>query len=70
MAELLKDILKLSVSDRMLLVEAIWDSISSENNDFSLAEARVKMLDDRLKSHLNDPSQTTTWNQIKASLPG
>ena len=38
MTQILKDILNLSVSERILIVEAIWDSISENEETVALSE--------------------------------
>lgn len=56
---------KLSISERILLVEEIWNSIAEENGCFELSEAQKQELDRRLASYHADPSQGRTWEEIK-----
>ena len=58
---------KLSVADRILLVEEIWDSIAEDNGCFELSEAQKQELDHRLESFRLNPSQGRTWEEIKNS---
>jgi len=46
METMLKDILKLSVAERILLVEAIWDTLPEEDIKFTAAQR--KEIDKRL----------------------
>lgn len=55
----------LSTSEKILLVEEIWDSIAEDA--ITLTSENKKILDERLKSH-NTTSKRTTWGQIKANV--
>lgn len=44
-----EQVLKLSVSERLLLVEEIWNSIAIEGAQCSLSESQQAELDQRLK---------------------
>jgi len=59
---------KLSIPDRILLVEEIWDTIADENEAFELTEAQKRELDRRLESARADPTQGRTWEEIKAEF--
>jgi len=59
---------KLSIPERISLVEEIWDSIAEENGCFELSEAQRKELDRRLESFHVDPSQGRTWEEIKSEF--
>ena len=56
---------KLSIPERIALVEEIWDSIAEDNGCFELTEARKQELDRRLESLGANPSQGRTWEEIK-----
>jgi putative addiction module component (TIGR02574 family) len=59
---------KLSIAERIHLVEEIWDSIAEENGCFELSEAQKEELDRRLESFRANPSQGRTWEEIKAEF--
>ncbi len=63
-SEIANQIRKLSVAERILLVEEIWDSIARENEAFELSEAEKEELDRRSQSF----SQARTWEEIKAEF--
>ena len=48
---------KLSIAERISLVEEIWDSIAQENGCFELSEAQRIELDRRLESFRANPSR-------------
>ena len=58
----------LSVAERILLVEEIWDSIAEDNGCFELSEAQKRELDRRLESFRLNPSQGRTWEEIKTEF--
>ena len=64
--ELTKQARNLSISERIRLVEEIWDTIAEENEAFELTEAQKRELDRRLASAGNDPGQGRTWDEITA----
>ena len=59
---------KLSISDRILLVEEIWDTIAEENQAFQLTDAQKRELDRRLEVAKSSPRQGRTWDEIKAEF--
>ena len=63
-----EQIKKLSVAERILLVEEIWDSIAAENEAFELSPSQRDALNRRIESFRADPSQGRTWEEIKAEF--
>ena len=59
---------KLSIPERINLVQEIWDSIAEDNECFELTEAQKQELDRRLDSFRANPSQGRTWEQIKSEF--
>jgi putative addiction module component (TIGR02574 family) len=57
----------LSVAERVLLVEDIWDSIA-EDTSFKLSAAQKKLLDEREKEALAGNISKRTWAEIKATI--
>jgi len=67
-SELTEAARKLSISDRIHLVEEIWDSIAEENQAFELSDAQQEELDRRLDSRRDGSHQGRTWDEIKAEF--
>ena len=63
----LESVLKLSVSERILAVEKIWDSIAEHPNALPITEAQRNELDRRLKDDSSSP-QSLTWRQVKKRI--
>lgn len=66
--ELTRQAKNLIISDRIRLVEEIWDTIAEENEAFELTDAQKHELDRRLQSVRNNPGQGRTWDEIKAEF--
>lgn len=64
----LKQIIALNVEDRILLVQAIWDSIAAEQAYPELTDAQKQELDRRIADTEANPDNVTTWEEIKASI--
>jgi putative addiction module component (TIGR02574 family) len=61
--------MKLSVSERIQLVEDIWDSIAAEAPDsLGLSQAQKIELHRRVAAHQADPSSAVPWEQVRAKL--
>ena len=63
-----KEIKKLSIPERILLVEEIWDTIAEENEAFELTGSQKAELERRSKSFTANPGQGRTWEDIKAEF--
>ncbi|HEY4786653.1 MAG TPA: addiction module protein [Bacteroidales bacterium] len=68
MTQILNDILKLSESERILTVEAIWDSITSKDEEFKLTDELKELLDERLAEHEKNPKAGYIWNEVKSRI--
>ncbi|WP_209019435.1 addiction module protein [Chlorobaculum sp. 24CR] len=61
--------MKLSVSERIQLVEDIWDSIATEASDtIGLSQAQKDELHRRVAEHRADPSTAVPWEQVRSRL--
>lgn len=57
--------MKLSISERIQLVEDIWDSIAAEAPDaVGLSQAQKAELHRRVAAHRADPSSAIPWEQL------
>ena len=62
------DFKRLTVAERILLVEEIWDSIVEENATLSPTAAQRDELDRRLKAVEQEPATGNNWETIKRRL--
>jgi len=63
---------KLPVSERIQLVEDIWDSIAVEapvsHDGINLSKTELAELNHRCAAHQADPSTGIPWEQVRAKL--
>ena len=63
-----KDILDLSVSERIQLVQDIWDSIAQVPESVSLTEEEKAEIDRRLEAYHNDPNAGSPWSIVRERI--
>jgi putative addiction module component (TIGR02574 family) len=59
---------RLSVSERILLLEEIWDSISTNPENLPLTEVQKAELDRRLAACEADPEAGSNWEDVKSRI--
>ena len=57
---------RLSVEERIALVQEIWDSIASEAEQSALTAAQRQEVDHRLAAHRANPQAAIPWDQVEA----
>lgn len=62
------EIKKLSVAERILMVQEIWDSIAAEQASLPVSEAQKAELDGRIASYDASPNEGKSWEEIKVRL--
>jgi putative addiction module component (TIGR02574 family) len=61
--------LSLPISERIELVEDIWDSIAEETSvSLELSSEQRDELHRRLAAHRADPTSSVSWDQVRAKL--
>ena len=61
----IKKILKLSVDERIHLVQTIWDSIAMDTHESAISEEHKKILDERMEAHRKNPDDVVSWEEVK-----
>jgi putative addiction module component (TIGR02574 family) len=61
---------QLSVPERILLLEEIWDSLSSTPENVPLTEAQKVELDRRLAACEAEPEAGSNWEDVKTRVWG
>ncbi|CAN5199520.1 addiction module protein [soil metagenome] len=64
----LNEILKLSIAERILAVEAIWDSIAAENKEYPISEEEILVLQERWDEYRKNPGAAKTWEDVKVNI--
>ncbi len=62
------EIKMLDISERIILVEEIWDSIAKEQDNVGLSEYEKSVLDERLASLENNPDMLMSWDEMKDKI--
>jgi putative addiction module component (TIGR02574 family) len=62
------EIKSMSIPERILLVEEIWDSIAAQQEAVELTAAQRDELDRRLESCEGSPNEGTSWEEVKSRL--
>jgi putative addiction module component (TIGR02574 family) len=59
---------RLDVTERLALIEEIWDSIEDDSPALSLTQAQREELDRRLATHDSAPERAIDWDTAQATL--
>ena len=62
------DILNLSISERIQLVQDIWDSIAEVPDSVPLTDEQKAELDRRLDAYHKDPKVGSPWSVVRERL--
>ena len=68
MSTVRKEILSLSVADRLQLLEEIWDSLAETPEAIPVTDAQRKELARRRRAHARNPSAAKSWAEVRARL--
>ncbi len=61
---------RLSVAERLRLVEEIWDGIAAESEALDIPQSHRDMLDRRIEAHERDPRAGSSWDEVLDRLTG
>ncbi|OQC05307.1 MAG: putative addiction module component [Candidatus Hydrogenedentes bacterium ADurb.Bin101] len=68
MANVLEELEKLSVAERLQLVEDLWDSIARSTAEVPIPQWQKDELARRKEIYLRTPESVLTWDQAKCDL--
>lgn len=57
---------KLSVAERLQLVDDIWESIAADADEAPLTAAQLDEARSRREEHLDDPASAVSWESVLA----
>jgi putative addiction module component (TIGR02574 family) len=60
----------LSVPEKILRVQDLWDEIARSPQDVELTPAQREEAERRLRQHESDPGEYSKWEEIKRRLEG
>lgn len=62
------DFARLTVGERLELIERVWDSLRSEAGVLPLSEAERAVIDARRAEHRADPASPIDWETVRTDL--
>ncbi len=62
------DFRKLSVAERLQLVEDIWDSIAEDTGAVAVPPEVLDEAEQRLREHRQNPDSAVPWENVKKDL--
>ncbi len=65
-----EDLKQLPLSERLQLVEDLWDSFASDLETAPLPESLQAEMDRRLESYLKDPSRSLSLEEVQRRMKG
>ena len=64
----LEQLRELPVSERIQLVEDLWDTIATDSKSVTLSQAQTEELDRRLDRIEKSPDEGIEWNVLKTRI--
>jgi putative addiction module component (TIGR02574 family) len=68
MVATIEDLKQLPVSEKIQLVEDLWDSIAAETSPIGLSPQHIAGLDYRLDALEKNPSHGTPWSTVREKI--
>ena len=62
------EIARLSVAEKILLLEDLWDSIASDESSVPVPQSHREELDRRLAQYEKDPGRLLTLDDLRARI--
>lgn len=62
------NVLSLSISERIQLVEDIWDTIAEVPEELGLTDAQKTELDRRLDAYHQNPDEGSPWGMVRERI--
>jgi putative addiction module component (TIGR02574 family) len=64
------EIRKLSLSEKLQLVEDLWDDIASGPDQLPIPEWHLEELDRRENEQSRNPQRGSSWDEVRARIRG
>ena len=58
------DTLALSIPERILLVEEIWDTIAAKAEMIEITDEEKRIIDQRLQAYYKNPNAASPWEDV------
>lgn len=61
---------KMSVAERIILAQELWDSIVVDQENIELTKGEQDELERRLSEYQSSPDEGSSWSEVKARIEG
>lgn len=61
----ISELKKLSIAERIFIVEELWDSIADEHHKLELTDEQRNELDKRIDDYKLSPDEGYSWSEVK-----
>lgn len=61
-------IAELSISERIQLVQEIWDSLLLAPESINVTDAQIQEIERRLENYHHVPESSIPWNEVKSGV--
>ena len=61
----ISELKKLSIDERILIVEELWDSIAAEHSQVKITAEQRDELDTRIADYNSSPDEGYSWDEVK-----
>ena len=58
----------LSISERILLAEELWDSVAENRDYLEVTESQKQVLRERLQAYNESPTGGFSWEEVKKEM--
>lgn len=58
----------LSQSERILLAEKLWDSVTENQDSLEVTASQKKILEERLAAYKESPNEGSSWEEVKNEM--
>lgn len=59
---------ELTVDEQIDYVQELWDRIAARPEDVPVPDWHKKLIDERLREHLDDPSDVRSWSEVRERI--
>jgi len=59
---------KLSPSEKIRVLQELWDEVAEEVASEPLSESQKLLLDERIQQHVEDPSDVEPWDRTRDDI--
>lgn len=63
-----EEIAKLAASEKLLLINDLWDNLAESQKEISLTNQQKSLLDKRYQAFLSDPDEGEPWEVIRERI--